>query len=184
MLRFPFWCTIDKAFSLEVYSIMGSKVLKHTAGKRREQGFTKASEKALQLGLRCCLCPGPLRTIDRLDPIVPVRGDEPSRVLWVWPERPDSASLCQVSHCTFPAPFPAEALLHPLPSGSSPSHLQNPLCHLTLHLRPNILSTFNDPFWISPFSLNHLHNPGKIIYLFIVLAVLHLNQGMWDLQSC
>ena len=106
-------------------------MLKHAAGKRRERGFTKASEKALQLGL--LLLPLPWSSQDQSSgPIVPVRRDERSpSALRVWPECPDSADPSAVSpHPTFPASFPAEAHAAPhtaIPS-SSPITLQTPSC--------------------------------------------------------
>lgn len=154
MLRFHFWCTIDRSvLSGGFYSIMGSRCWNTQRVREGNRVLPKHQRKPCSWVFRCSLCPGPLRTDRSSGPIVSVRGDERS------PSAEFGLSALTVLiplrsvRCTFPAPFPAEA--HAAPHTAvleALHHPTEPLVRTSLcTFVPNILSTFNDPFWISPF---------------------------------
>lgn len=189
MLRFHFWCTTDRSYLWRVLFNHGLEVLKHTAVREGNRVLPRRQRRPCSWVFCCYLCPGPLRV-------------DTSR----WTELPLSV---EVSTPWVLSEFGLSALtaLISLPSVCTPPsqlHSQlKPMLHPTLCL-PKLSSTLLTPSWaphsapsslifwahsMTPFelhffSLNHLHNPDKIIHLFTVLAVPHLNRGTWALQSC
>lgn len=155
MLRFHFWCTIDRSvISGGFYSITGLRCWNTQRVREGNGVLPRHQRKPCSWVFCCCLCPGPLRTSRRDRSSLSAEMSAP-RVL----------SEFGLSALTVLIPLPSvrtppsqphsqlKPMLHPtLPSPQAlPSPCRPPRAHSLCTFVPDILSTVDDPFWTSTF---------------------------------